>query len=302
MNAQPSISELSDFHTRLRGDGVRLRTGPFSMCVRSSLNTVANALQLLYGDFPSVPDNAFVDFHVRVDSPSALRRIVRPQVQFYVDERTPFQPLPLDQAFPMLEWGLNWCVVNHAHEFLIIHSAVVAHRDRTVILPGDPGSGKSTLCSALVQEGWTLLSDEMCLIDLDSGLLHALARPINLKNDAIDLLADRYPHAVFGPRCVDTAKGAVAHLKPPSDSIRQVDITHRATHVVWPRYLSGSPVLTETLNGATATLSLVQNAFNYDVLGPLAFHKLCDTIDGCATLEFTYSDLDDGIAFFADLD
>ena len=37
----------------------------------------------------------------------------------------PFAPLPLDQAFPMLEWGLNWCVSAHCHQYLIFHAAVV---------------------------------------------------------------------------------------------------------------------------------------------------------------------------------
>jgi predicted ATPase len=30
-----------------------------------------------------------------------------------------------------------------------------------VILPAPPGSGKSTLCAALVTRGWRLLSDEL---------------------------------------------------------------------------------------------------------------------------------------------
>src|SRR3546814_10587342 len=90
----------------------------------------------------------------------------------------------------MLEWGLNWCIGAHGHQFLIIHAAVIARNGLAAILPGAPGSGKSTLTACLVHNGWRLLSDEMALVSLQDGGLTALARPISLKNRSIDLIAD----------------------------------------------------------------------------------------------------------------
>ena len=71
------------------------------------------------------------------------------------------------QGFAMFEWGLNWVVANHAHQFAIVHAAAVEKDGRGFIFPGAPGSGKSTLCAALVSRGWRLLSDEMAMISLD---------------------------------------------------------------------------------------------------------------------------------------
>lgn len=69
----------------------------------------------------------------------------------------------------MFEWGLNWVVAQNAHQFLVIHAAVVERHGRALIFPGAPGSGKSTLCAALLSRGWRLLSDEMALISRQNG-------------------------------------------------------------------------------------------------------------------------------------
>ncbi|HEY9145854.1 MAG TPA: HprK-related kinase A, partial [Thiobacillus sp.] len=172
----------SDLRHQLAGDGVWLRTGPFSLRIRSRLPRVAEGLAELYGQFEVRSSHqAFADFHVELNPPSRLRRWFRPQVNFSFDGAQPFKPLPLDQAYPMLEWGLNWCVSMHAHHYLIIHAAVVEKNGLAAILPAPPGSGKSTLTAGLVLSGWRLLSDELTLIDRKTGLLHALPRPVSLK-------------------------------------------------------------------------------------------------------------------------
>jgi len=169
----------SSLRQQLAGSGMWLRTGPFSLRVRSRLPTVAEGLTQLYGQFEVRNSHeAFADFHVELNASSRLRRWLRPQVSFSFDGAQPFKPLPMDQAYPMLEWGLNWCVSMHAHHYLIIHAAVVEKQGLAAILPAPPGSGKSTLTAGLVLSGWRLLSDELTLIDRRTGLLHALPRPV----------------------------------------------------------------------------------------------------------------------------
>lgn len=45
------------------------------------------------------------------------------------------------------------------------------------MLVGTTGAGKSTLCAALCADGWRLLSDEMALIEPDTGRLRGMGRP-----------------------------------------------------------------------------------------------------------------------------
>ncbi len=107
----------------------------------------------------------------------------------------------------MLEWGLNWCVSAHCHQYLIFHAAVIEKSGRALILPAPPGSGKSTLCAGLVNRGWRLLSDELTLIDIASCGVVPLPRPVSLKNASIDVIRAYAPAAAIGAACARHDEG-----------------------------------------------------------------------------------------------
>jgi len=217
----------AELRRQLADGGVWLRTGPFSLKVQSRIPAVAEGLAELYGQFEvRNAHEAFADFHVSVNPPAGLRRWVRPQAAFSFDGRQPFKPLPRDQAFPMLEWGLNWCVSTQAHHYLIIHAAVVEKNGLAAILPAPPGSGKSTLTAGLVLSGWRLLSDELTLIDRKTGLIQPLPRPVSLKNQSIDVIRQFDPEVFINRASHDTIKGTVAHMRPPRDSVLRQHEVH----------------------------------------------------------------------------
>lgn len=287
--------------SQLAGEGVRFHAGPFVIDLRSSLPAVAAGLHQMYGEYP-LADSDYADFYLSLQQTAGLRRLWRPQVKFSLDGHEPFKPLPLSQAFPMFEWALNWCIASHMHCYLIVHAAVVERDGCVAILPAPPGSGKSTLCAALVSRGWRLFSDELALISLHDGSVLPLPRPVGLKNDSIEIMRTYTPQAVIGPNYTDTRKGTVAHMKAPTTSIRRAAESARAAWVIFPKYRAGSEaVLTPRSQGQTA-LYLAQNAFNYSVLGRAGFETLTQVVDGCRCYDFEYSRLDDAIATFAALE
>jgi HprK-related kinase A len=223
---------------------------------------------------------------------------LRPQVEFDLEGMAPFRPLPLAQAFPMFEWVLNWCISSRAHRYLIIHAAVVEKNGRAVILPAPPGSGKSTLCAALVSAGWRLLSDELALVRLADGQLQPVPRPISLKNASIGVIRAFAPQSVFSPEVEDTVKGTIAHLKAPADSIERAQEPARPGWVIFPRYVAGAPAQLEPLAPARAFMRVAENGFNYSVLGAAGFRALGGLIDTVSSHEFSYGVLDEAIALF----
>ena len=289
----------SDLRHQLAGNGVWLRTGPFSLRIRSRLPRVAEGLTELYGQFEvRSAHQAFADFHVELNPPSRLRRWFRPQVNFSFDGAQPFKPLPLDQAYPMLEWGLNWCVSMHAHHYLIIHAAVVEKNGLAAILPAPPGSGKSTLTAGLVLSGWRLLSDELTLIDRRTGLLHALPRPVSLKNQSIDVIRQFSPEAFINRVSHDTAKGSVAHMRPPRDSVLRQHEPARPGWVIFPKWEAGAETQLTPRSRAETFMFLAQNAFNYSHLGVDGFRVGTTLIDHAHCYDFRYSALSEAVAAF----
>jgi HprK-related kinase A len=294
------ISELSfdDLQHRLKTNGLRLRTGRFVTCARSSMHSVAAGIGQLYADYNVEEGSGFCDFYVNVEFPRNVRRWWRRQVLFSFDDQAPFAPLPFAHAFPVFEWGMNWCVSQHCHTFLIVHAAVVEKEGRALILPAPPGSGKSTLCAALATRGWRLLSDELTLIDLERGDIVPLPRPVSLKNQSIAVIKTYAPAVIMSPPVRDTMKGTVAHMKAPTDSLRRSMESAEPGWIVFPRYEAGSATQLVPMSRAKAFMQVADNAFNYSLLGETGFDVLTGIVERSGCYEFRYSELDEAIAVF----
>lgn len=302
-----TVGSLSraELHARLARDGIVLQTGGFYVHIHAPLATVADGIALMYRDYPLHDADAFAHFHLQLMRPASLRRWYRPQVHMLFDGEALFQPLPLGHAFPMLEWGLNWCVANRAHRYLMIHAAVLERDGRAVILPAPPGSGKSTLCAALAYRGWRLLSDELTLIRPGDGLVVPLPRPVSLKNASITVMRDYLQragdNAVFTTPVDATIKGTVAHLRAPADAVARSAECARPAWTVFPRYQAGAPSTLEPVAPAHTHMELAKNAFNYSLLGARGFDMLADVVGNVRSYRYTYSSLDDAIAVFDQL-
>jgi HprK-related kinase A len=238
------ISDLTktEIQHLLAGDGIRLKIGCFTVAVSSNITDLAYHLASLYIDFELLVDDEFVDYHVVLKSPSFLRSIIRQQVVFSFDGYLPFAPLPISQATAMFEWGVNWCIANSAQHFFIIHAAVIEKNGSAFIMPGQSGAGKSTLCAALVCSGWRLLSDELALISLNDELLYPLSRPVSLKNQSINIIQAHFPTAFISSAIKDTAKGDIAHMRPPVESANKSDNPAKPAGIIFPQYKADSVI------------------------------------------------------------
>ncbi|GAB3267110.1 HprK-related kinase A [Chitinimonas naiadis] len=283
---------------RLRQGALRLQLTPFVVRIGSPFPWVATELSRMYAEFPILEQDGFADFHIDVQPGVGLHRWIRPQVIFHFDGKPAFKPLPQNQAYPMLEWGLNWCIASHAHQFLIIHAAVIERQGQAIIMPAPPGSGKSTLCAALVSRGWRLLSDELTLLNMETGLVQGMARPINLKNQSIDVMNAFQPDATMTTPVKDTLKGTVALLRPPAESVRRVHEPAIPARIVFPRYKAGEPAAFTPVAKAHAALRVADEAFNYGIHGSRGFIALTGLVDRCDCSEFAYGNLEEAMAAF----
>jgi HprK-related kinase A len=292
------LAELSDGEVARRAaqGALALWCGPFVVRVTTPLPAVHRGMVLQYSDHTLADDGEFADFHLELGRPSLLRRIVSPQVVFRYGDEAPLTPLGLDQAYALYEWALNWAIASNANQYLILHSAVVERGGRVLLLPGPPGSGKSTLTAGLVMRGWRLFSDELTLIEPASRRVAPLPRPVSLKNESLPAIRSFAPDAIIGEIAHNTQKGSVGHMKPRRDDVLRQREGAGPGWIVFPKFTEGAAAELAPRGKPDTLLELGRNAFNYHMHRGAGFEALADFVDRSGCYDFRFGSLEDGVA------
>ena len=286
---------------RLRRGTLALDLGGVTVSFRSRHHRVARWLDTVYPAHTCVtPGTRVVDCPVSADAVRWHWRVGRPKTRFRFDGTEPFEPVPYAHAPAMVEWGLNWAIAQRAHWDLMIHAATLQRDGRALILPGRPGTGKSTLAAGLLQAGWQLLSDEFALVSLRDGRLYPLWRPISLKGRAEAMFRERRPERM-STETFPSAKGPVGFYLPSAEAGEVCLEPVRPAAVVILAFDPGAPVSLDIVPAADAFLQLAQNSFNYTALGETGFDALARLTRASVCRYLRYSDLGDATRQIADI-
>ncbi len=298
------IASLSsgELRRRLQNNDLVVSMPPFVVRFRSNVPSLTSDFLMLYGGYELADVNDFADFHVEIRYVPNLKRLFDPEIRFYFDGTPSFSVLPAQQSFPTLEWGLNWCVAAHSHHYLVVHAAVLERNGFALIMPAPPGSGKSTLCAALMMNGWRLMSDELTLYDRNTGRIYGHPRPVSLKNRSIDVISSAFPDSVMTTPVMTESKGMVALLKPPESAVVSATVPAKPRWLVLPKYEQGTEARFERQGSARTFALIAEQSFNYDLLGLDGFNAVGSLVDQCICAKFTYSDLDEAMSLFQNIE
>jgi hypothetical protein len=177
--------------------------------------------------------------------PSAVIDILfdqRPCHQGYTcfsNDRCTAKALRADEIFPHLVYLVFDGVSARLTRRLLLHAAVLTRNGKTVLFPGEAGSGKSTLAAALSTRGWSYLSDELAVIDPDSGRVEPFLLPIGLKERSTTPLLPFIPNLASRP----------LHLRADGQRVRYVmpealcsEARSRVSAMVFPTFNENHPL------------------------------------------------------------
>lgn len=281
---------------------IPVNIGPYTLRLDSNIHSVRTEISKIYGAIrPETTAQSVQQYTVSLKPTTLLRKWFRPQINFFFDGESPFHPLPKSQAYPLLEWGMNWCIAGNDFSRLIIHSAVAVKNGKAIIFPADPGSGKSTLSALLALSGWHIYSDELAIIEFESGRVNPIFRPICLKNASIDIIKHKMTSGYMTSPVHDTSKGTVAHAmllkRETFDQWQPAPIAA----VVFPKYNAETYLDIEPFDQLTGISKLIANAFNFNVVGERGFNCIANIVARAQLFAIEYGDFEEADAFLTEL-
>ncbi len=181
-NAGGGAEDDEDWATE---DSYRLLSIPF--LVRSTDASIGEGLRGRLAPFRVTqrdPDPVQVKVLVRSDEAGAAR----PKYSYLRDGALRLKSASRSRLVDYGAWDIHACVPKKSRDSLLLHAGGVNRADDSILVPGPPNVGKSSLVTALLSRGFDYLSDELGVIDPDTSRAHPFPKLISLAPDALETI------------------------------------------------------------------------------------------------------------------
>lgn len=164
-----------------------------------------------------------------------------------------------------------------------LHAAAVSFRGRAIVMPAISGSGKSSLTTWLVANGFDYITDELVLIDKGQQV-DGISRPIHIKTrgwGAIESLLETDAVVFDGVQC---------NVIPIKSIGGEVSRSARHDHgiLLFPHFKRGVPLQLAPISSTKAGLTLIKSHINARNMKDHGFPELMRLARTSQSYAFTF--------------
>lgn len=174
---------------------------------------------------------------------------------------------------------------------VLLHASGVSYKNTSIIFPAIGGSGKSTLCAALIKNGFSYINDDVIPVDYKTGNLISIPFCIGVKQGSWKVLEKYYSNIqqlhTFGKNNLN-----IKYLPPPKAS--QFNKIHRPKFLVIPSYNKGSECIIEKVTPIDGLKAIIEGESLLKLpLDNNSIKRLIVWIEGLECYKLKYDNLDD---------
>jgi hypothetical protein len=188
------------------------------------------------------------------------------------------------------------CVGRHPY-VLQVHAGALFDGRRCILLPADPGHGKTTLTAALMRAGYQLLTDEVSLLESGTLRIWPAPLPLAIKPGSLQPLSASYPQLRDLDSHLRDDLQRVRYLSPEhAQLVPDLQQTYPVGRIVFPRYRPQSPTELRSIGRAEALTRLLHESF--PAPEPFECDQIKDLVRWMRTLdcfELSLSSLDEAV-------
>jgi hypothetical protein len=209
-----------------------------------------------------------------------------------------------EQLVPLVHANVLFLTYESSECLMAIHGAAVSRGATSVLLPGLPGHGKSTLAAALLAEGYDFCTDDLAMLAGRPLRLTPLPLRLGLKSGSWPVLRDRIPGLDTLPTHLRADGQHVKYWLPRQERVPwSVGERSRVAAIVFPRRRPGTQCALRPIARSQALLGISESGYHL-LDGKLDKAWMELTLEWVSTLscfELDYSNLDQAVAAFAEV-
>ena len=200
---------------------------------------------------------------------------------------TPFSgPLGVHFAAVLFD-AVIFNLLNRNSNGIAFHAGAVAYKEKVILLPGQSGSGKSSITACLLAHGFSYLTDELYFMPADEEApMLPFTRPLCIKSGAATAVSKliREPDL---HKVIQDKQGLVIPHRVLNPEFSPVSFPPAL--ILFPRYQADAPLKIDKISGAQVCTLLMACDVNARNLADHGFQQVVRIARSTPAYQITYS-------------